>query len=320
MKRSAGINASAVIGIIGSIVSILLGGLMVIAAVRTRFTPLPSALDQPVPLAAPALMLAIISIVYFGFGAWGIVSAVGLLRLKNWARICFAVFGGILALFSLFGAFGMLMTMFVLPPNIPPGSNVPPGLITSILVIFAVFMLLSASLGIWWVIYFNRGSLKVQFPGEAASSGSGQLPLGISIVAWFLIVGGGICGLLMFFSFPTLMFGFVLRGWAVRLVFLLYAVAGLGSGIGMLKKRIEALTVAVAYFIVGALNGISYFLIPGSFERMMALSREVYGIQAPPLNMTTAFMWSILFGLIVSTLPLWFLLARRKAFIEACRK
>src|ERR1700704_2840660 len=116
MKRSGGITASAVISIAGSVVSILFGGLMVMTAIISRIRPLPSpASDQPVLTVSPVLMFAIMSIFYVAFGIWGIVSAIGLLRLRNWARICFAVFGGILCFFSLCGAFGVLMASQFMP-------------------------------------------------------------------------------------------------------------------------------------------------------------------------------------------------------------
>jgi nitrate reductase NapE component len=84
------------------------------------------------------------AIVYAGFGVWGIASAIGLWRLRNWARICFAVFGGLLCVSSLCGAFGFIVAMFVLPQAMPPGNTVPTENVTAVLAVFTVFALLCA--------------------------------------------------------------------------------------------------------------------------------------------------------------------------------
>jgi hypothetical protein len=175
----------------------------------TRNTPVPLATPgQPVSPIAPAIMVAFISIFYAGSGAWGIVSAIGLLRLRNWARICFAVFGGILCLFSLFGVLGSLAAMRFVPETLPAGNNVPPGLITGMFVALGVIALLCAALGIWWIIYFNRPKVRVHFLGEDAASAPRQFPLSIAIIAWILVVGGlfGLVGLLLL-AYPFLFFG-----------------------------------------------------------------------------------------------------------------
>jgi hypothetical protein len=134
------------------------------------------------------LMFWILSGVYAGFGIWGIVSAIGLFRLRNWARICFAIFGGILAVFSLFGALGIVMAAVSMSQteSVP---NVSPAIIIGVFAVFAVIALLNAALGIWWMIYFNRSRVKAQFMGEAAAAAPRVFPLSMTIIAWFLILG-----------------------------------------------------------------------------------------------------------------------------------
>src|SRR5262249_6225820 len=157
MKRPVGITVSAVIAIIGSAFSVLMGVLMVVSSIMTRNMPIPApSPDQPVPPIAPAIMVSFISIFYAGSGVWGTVSAIGLLRRRNWARICFAVFGGILCLLSAFGVLGSLAAIWFVPQTLPAGNTVPPGLLTGMFVAFGAIALLFAALGIWWMIYFNR--------------------------------------------------------------------------------------------------------------------------------------------------------------------
>src|SRR5262245_490007 len=189
MKRPVGITVSAVIAIIGSAFSVLMGVLMVVSSIMTRNMPIPApSPDQAVPPIAPA-MVAFISIFYAGGGVWGTVSAIGLLRLRNWARICFAVFGGILCLCSGFGVLGSLAAMWFVPQTLPGGNNVPPGLITGMFVAIGAIALLCTALGIWWMIYFNRPKVRVHFLGEETASTPRQFPLSITIIAWILVVG-----------------------------------------------------------------------------------------------------------------------------------
>src|SRR5689334_7707901 len=96
--RFAGITASAVLAFAGSALAIVLGGINILTAVTVAVRPpLPAVANQPVPPVKPEVMLGMMAAFYLGFAIWGIVSGVGLLRLKNWARICFAIFGGILS-------------------------------------------------------------------------------------------------------------------------------------------------------------------------------------------------------------------------------
>lgn len=214
MKRSGGVTASAVIAIIGSVLSILAGGLAIVAAVMMRFTPnLPTPEGQPALPIAPAAMLLVESILFIGLGALGIASAVGLLRLKNWARICFIVFGGLLCFVSVMGAIGFFVAMLVMPQTIPPEQNVSPGLIKGVLAVVLIFELMLAALGVWWLVFFNRRNVKAQFLEKAEAATPRRGPLSITIIAWLLVVGGLSLPFQLLFSYPTIMFGFVLRGW-----------------------------------------------------------------------------------------------------------
>jgi hypothetical protein len=318
MKRPFGITISAVIAIVGSAFSVLLGLLMVVSAIMTRNTPMPPpSPDQPVPPIAPAIMVAFISMFYAGSGVWGAVSAIGLLRLRNWARICFAVFGGILCLLSGFGLLGSLAAMWFLPQTLPAGNNVPPGLITGMFVAFGAIALLCVALGIWWIIYFNRQKVTAHFLDEDAASAPRQFPLSITIIAWILISGGlfGLLGLL-FMASPFLFLGFIIHGLAARLLYLLFVVLSVASGVGMLRRRVEAHALAVGYFAFALLNLFFYILTPSSFVRFM---QEMPGGQNLPADtMHAFFLMGNVFGLLSTSLVLWFLITRRQRFIAAC--
>jgi hypothetical protein len=321
MQRSIGITISAVIAFIGSAFSILLGLLTVLPLIAVRNAQIPtSPSGQPVSPIPFVVMTAFLLVFYIGFGAWGIVSAIGLLRLRNWARICFAIFGGILCLVSVFGAFGSLMAMQFVPRTLPPGNDVPAGLITGMFVVFGIVALLCTGLGVWWMIYFNRSRVRVQFIGEAAAAAPRRFPLSIIIIAWMLLVGGlmGSLGLVFLFSvsYPLLLFGFVFHGTAAKLLYLLFVGVCIAAGSGMLRGYARAHALAVGYFIFALLNALSYIIRPSSFSRFM---QEVPGGQnLPPDFMNAFFPIGNIVGLLCMGLLLWFLITRRQRFIEAC--
>jgi hypothetical protein len=319
VKRSAGVTASAVVAILGSLASLLFAVLMAFGGIMTRSAPAATGFsDQPVPPVPPGVMLAIIALLYCGFGVWGLVSAAGLLCLKNWARLCFVVFGGLLAFLSLSFAAGSLMAAFTTP--LP--ANVPGGFVAAISLIFTAISLVCLAIAIWWLVYFNRRAVKAEFAGEGAASRPRQFPLAVSIIAWILIAGSVMAVVQMLFSYPLLVFGIVFRGLAASLLVALFAAVGLAAGIGMLKKRAEAYSLAIGYFGFGILNAASSIVLPGSFARMLEVIRETQGSQALPLPVNAMYSFmvvGVLIGVVATSAMLWLLISSRKPFLEACR-
>jgi hypothetical protein len=311
MRLSAGGIASAIIAIGGSVVSLLFGGLMLFTLIAARVPPP----GQPAPPIPMGLILGVMIGLYWGFGIWGIVSAIGLLRLRNWARICFAVYGGILAAFSLSGVFGIAMAAMMPQPTLPP--NVSPALMTAMFAIFAVVAVLFAALGIWWVIYFTRPRIKAQFMSEAEAAAPRLFPVSITIIAWFLIIGGVSLVFLSLFQLPVVVLGFVFRGFGGRIIGLLFAGVSLFGGIGMLKKQIAANSVAIGYFIFTLLNTFAFWIVPGALARMQDAMQEMMPGQAPQMDLTSApFKLMMLLPTMVIVIALWFLITRRQAFLQ----
>lgn len=273
----------------------------------------------PEPTTQPAGSLAAIAIIASiccGFGVWGIASAVGLLLRRNWARLCFVIFGGFLAFFSFATTAGFLLVL-VSPTTPPLPENVSQSLFTAIFVLFATVSLGCLGVAIWWLIYFNRAAVKAVFAGDATSPRS-RFPVSVSIISWILIVGSAGTAIQMLFGNPILLFGIVVRGWAASLLLALFAAVGLSAGIGMLKKRIDAHSLAVGYFVFGILNGAA-MLLPGSFGRMQAVLRETQGNQALPWDMKTFLMFTTFVGGLTVGTMLFLLIRARKPFVDACQ-
>jgi hypothetical protein len=167
------------------------------------------------------------------------------------------------------------------------------------------------------IIYFNRPKVTAHLLDEDAASAPRQFPLSITIIAWILILGGllGLLGLL-FMAYPFLFLGFIIHGLASRLLYLLFVVLSVASGVGMLRRRVEAHALAVGYFAFALLNLFFYILTPSSFVRFM---QEMPGGQNLPADSTHAFfLMGNVFGLLSTSLVLWFLITCRQRFIAAC--
>jgi hypothetical protein len=165
-NRSAGITVIAVLQLIGSALLLALAALMAFAMIMA--TPPPN--DPRLPPMFFTVMRIVLPFFYAIPAVWGIVTAVGLLQLKNWARISTIV---ISVLLIVFGAFGVLTSMvFFLKP--PPGNGVDTKIFSIIGAATALSALAQIGIGIWWMVFFNRASVKAQFLPQPFPYPTGQ--------------------------------------------------------------------------------------------------------------------------------------------------
>jgi hypothetical protein len=174
-NRSAGITVIAILALIGSALLLLLAAFMAFAMIVAT----PPANDPRLPPMFFTAMRVVLPLFYALPAVWGIVTAIGLLQLKNWARISTIVFS---ILLMVFGVFGMLTAMvFFLKP--PPGNGLDPKMFSIIGAVSAVFALAQIGIGIWWMVFFNRAKVKAQFlpqpfpyPGQEAAPYNINMP------------------------------------------------------------------------------------------------------------------------------------------------
>jgi hypothetical protein len=330
MKRSGGVTVVAILSLLGSLLTFALG--IVMLAVMTFATKTPD-LNQPPALPTPLkFILAMSALVYLLPAIWGIVTSIGLWRLRNWARISIIVFSVILIMM---GGFAGLMTLVVPFPAVP-NSNVNPSMLGGIRFVMGAFWLTLMGIGVWWLVFFNRSNVKKQFgqtspmlidgshPLTSADHVDPKRPLSITILAWFLLAG-------CLFSLPILMIRplailltKVLTGWPAILFYLLFGAAQLCIGIGLLRLRPVARTAGMIYFVFFFANTAVFYFWPGAHSRFPALMQSERSM-FPWMRMlpnqpefqydTTRFL---VFGgfvaLVGVAVPLYFLVTRRFAF------
>jgi hypothetical protein len=175
-NRSAGTTLVAILQIIGSALLLVLAAFMAFAMIMA--SPPPN--DPRLPPMYFTVMRIVLPLFYAVPAVWGIVTAVGLLQLKNWARISTFVISILLIVFGVFGV--LTSTVFFFKP--PPTNGVDPKIFTVIGAVLAVFSLAQLGVGIWWMVFFNRAGVKAQFlpqPFPYSYAGQGASPYAIDM-------------------------------------------------------------------------------------------------------------------------------------------
>jgi len=165
-RRPSGVTLSAVVlGIFD--LFLLLGGLIyVLMAILFAHSPelmAGSAANgaPPPPQELLVGMMGFFALMALLCFAWGLSTFIGLLRMRNWARISIMVIGGCLAAFGLLEVFGCIMMQFIVP-SILASQNAgqanlvatDPNMLRGVFIIGAVVNAGIAAIGIWWLVYF----------------------------------------------------------------------------------------------------------------------------------------------------------------------
>jgi hypothetical protein len=347
MRRSVGVTVIAILALIGSAGAIGMGALTFVGLLAGGAAP-PKGFSGSL-IFFRAIML-LVPLIYILPGVWGIVTAVGLLQLKNWARISIIIFSVLMIAFGLITA--LSSSVFFL-------TNPPPGLDRQGVAFVRVFMLMLAAgqigLGVWWLVFFNRAKVKGQYvapsmfagypgapaghpiqpsyhaqPPPAASgavayqaSQSPRRPLSITIIAWFMLVGCVFLPMSLALHTPASLFVWLLTGWRATLFFLIVAALLIFIGVGLLRLNPYARLVGIGYFVFAILNSVVFFFAPGGrarIARMVELQHQLFpGLQgaSPQLDPMPFILVGGVIGLLFALVPLYFLIKEKHAFEKA---
>jgi hypothetical protein len=302
MTRPVGVTASAVVAIVGSVVTLLFAGLMVASAYIPE-AQIPSSYRGIVMWAAAAF------VTLAALGGW---TAVGLFRMRDWARTSILVFAGIMATLSLLSL--VLVMVIPLPPTPGATPNAPSA--STMRSVMAAFYGGPLVIGVWWLVLFNKKSIKEAFRAGAPSEAS-RRPLSVSIIGWWNVVGGAICLIPATMSMPAFIAGVILTGWSATLAYVFFAAVGLYLGWGLLKLDERARVLMIAWLALSAMHVAYVALVPGPRERMREFERSlrIQGTpQQPTFDPTTFATYMMLFALAFVALAIWFLVRNKAAF------
>ncbi len=321
-RVSASVIAAGIVAILGSCLAIL--GIA-LGLIGIALIPSTSAVHQ-MPAAVRSMTMAMLAL-FLGVAVFGVFTGVGLIRLKNWARISAMIWAGITAVF---GSLILLFTLFMPIPSAPGGQ---PAAVAVVKVFLFVFYAVPVVIGIWWLILFNRPNIRAQFSGLAPGSSvteetaKPRCPLPVAVIAGFLVFSF-LCVLLVVplfhFRVPMLLFGHLLRGRFGFGILMLTAVLILIAAMGLWRLKRWSYPLIIGLQAFWLLNGTITFLSPNFGQNMQEILNET---QMPVRSATAmdwasqnylhSVWWMMILGLVPNLLILAILLYYRDAFQKA---
>jgi hypothetical protein len=305
MRRPAGIvfaaGVLAVIAAFGVLGTIF--GIVVLFLLRHTVVP---------NIASVRIVLALVNAAALAAFLWGIWTAVGLIRLRRWARYSVLAIGFLDFVICGLASAGLLIArksviFTALAASRPPGSAFTPGIA---LLVSAVFYSLIALVGVWWMVYFSLGPVRRAFvpvpvdfgagvgstlqPPPYATGVRGASPYGIwrgVVIAFACILLLGVPSLILMATLhiPVFIFGAILRGGAAATLLLAFAAIQLLIGVGLLRRSPAAYWTALGWQVY-SLSSTLLLLIPAYTARLMVYlntfsSRFTFGVAQPATQM-----------------------------------
>jgi hypothetical protein len=265
--------------------------------------------------------------IFFLLGSIFVVTTgIGIIRLRNWARIALLVIAGCMLFFGLIGIGVIFFTIFIAPVE----AGVSKAVLAAVLAFIYGIPILIA---LWWLILFTRPAITARFhaafasaaapagPGSRSFLNNPQCPLPVRIVAWYLASFVLLLPFLPFLPFriPAFYFGHMFRGPAASLVlFFNFALLG-AAGLGLLLLKRWSLPLTLAIQLLFCINGLYAALSP-SFEFMMRAAIQAMNLPDLPYfaqSMLTNMRYFNLLGLVIPVAIIVTLLISRQSFNSA---
>jgi len=319
MKRPVGVILTAILQFLGSLAVLAMSASTVFLIARLPTTP-----GVAPPPTLPAGMSLGIAAFYGLFAVLGFLTAIGLFRMRSWARYSTLIFAGFVVVVSLILA--LVFVLMEMPENIRS-----PAEIAAIRGVLTAFSLGFAALGAVCLYYFNRRSTKAAFLREGADSDVNatgievrgrRVPLSIAVIAGTQLLGG-LGGLVFAAWIPATVFlGLVLTGISAKLFTLGTSAIGIYIGVALLRLSNTGRLVAIAMHCVWIGNALIIASLPNRFLEYMAYVAKSMG---QPSSASQQFpvsgMRFISAGsMVVGFLALYFLVTRAYAFREETPK
>jgi hypothetical protein len=265
---------------------------------------------------------------FAGLAIFGIFTGVGVLRLKNWARISALVWSGITAAIC---GFGLAFLTFIPLPT-PASSPTPVSIMTLVRVTTGLFYAVPLGIAIWWLILFNRKAISAQFvasgvdipldasgfPTQTTSDARPALPLPITVVAVFLLLSLFSVFLLPFVHMPMVLFAHAFRGPAGTAVWMTTCLLSTTAGIGLLRRKPWSYPLTLGLQLLWFLSGLVTLASPKYADLMHEAISSVAFSTAPypevPIEQLRRYSYmGLLFPVFIGILLLYY----RSRFLQA---
>jgi hypothetical protein len=305
LKRLPGVIFSAVVLLFGSLFQLLmatlmaLGGVIEKSQIHSKLQTGPTS-SAPIPSWMPVFMWVFCGF-FVALAGWGILTSVGLFRMRRWARYSILIIGGCLAVFGLVQTLTSLVLTVVplpVPTNVDPSqANTMPTMMKFVFGAMAAIYGIVTAVGISWLVYFNQKRVREPF-----ATGMGQIvpsprPVLISVLAVLNLIGGPSCLLMAFLPLPGLVLGFLLYGWQRAAVYLVLGILSMMAGVGLWRLDERGRRLAIALPVLGALQNVVYIARPSLMTSYISeFNRSLNIPQTPMPAQFQTVMYSISFG------------------------
>ncbi len=264
MRRPAGVAASAIVIALLSLLQLVLALGMVFPAVMLRKNPWRTGTTSH-SFWLPALLCGL-CVSFVLLTVWGIVAAIGVYRLRGWARSSILILGGGLVV-GLFSGLGTLATM-AMPLPLTRGMGVVQAqavlMARAGMAVAAFSFTAMLAIGAWWLVCFNLKSVRAIFAGATAELVESRRPILISIYAVFLFAGSISLASVVYLHSPAHLLWLELRGRPGAAVYICSAALNLFAGIGLwrLKEWARRLALALVAFSLAQYSFIFFHPAP----------------------------------------------------------
>lgn len=291
MKRLPGVIFSAIILLLGSLFQLLMaalmgfGGAVEQSQIRSGLHPgAPAA--APVPEWLPAFTYGLCA-VFVALALWGILTAVGLFRMRRWARYSILVIGGCLALIGL-PSMLMMLVMLAVPLPLPASVDASQAHTAQAMtkVVFGVIALIYGvicAVGVSWLVYFNRRKVREAFAHVTGQVVESRRPLLISVVAVLSMIGGPSCLLMAFLPLPAAFLGLILHGWEKAAIYLVYGALLAAAGVGLWRLEEWGRRLAMAMQLIGLAQFVVYIVRPSLLTNYSAEIDRTMNVTQPQM-------------------------------------
>ncbi len=233
-----GVIISAVTLILLSLLQLLSALAMGVSAIRYGLN---SVLNPTGPAAAGPPWMPVSMLLTCGFFAalaiWESLTAVGLFRIRRWARDSVLVIGGAWPMFGLLSLF-LTQVMRALPGAVPPSVAHPqiqnvPATIRVVIVGFPYLYPIMCAVGVSWLVYFNLAKVRELFESSPGKTGESGRPLLISAVALLSAIQALPWLMFAFLPYPGVFMGMIVHGWLKVIVNLVVTALMGAAGFGL---------------------------------------------------------------------------------------
>lgn len=305
MKRPLGVILSAVLLLLGSLFQLLLAFGMAFAGIylhkQMGAGGLPNATaGAPMPGWMPVFVYGICAF-FVALAVWGIVTTVGLIRLRRWARYSVLVIGGGLALIGLVSALMMLVVMAV-PMPVAAGldaaqAHAAQAMSRIVFGVIAVFYGILCAVGVSWLVYFNREKTRAAFAGAMDEALESRRPFLITVIAVLSLIGAVGCLLMIFLPLPMPIFGVIVHGWGKAALFLALATLEAAVGIGLWRMEEWGRLLTFGWIVLSVIHCGIYIAFPSLMQQNSAAMQQIMNpMQTQPAAAFDPMIYRVSFG------------------------